>query len=331
MSIKAAINGFGRIGRLAFRAGIERGDVDFAAVNAPDKTPEMVAYALRFDSVHGMFQGDISYDENSITVNGRRYPVLDQRDPARLPWKELGVEYVLECTGKFLTKAAVQPHLDAGAGLVVLSAPAKDVNHRTFDPGMRVISNASCTTNCLAPLAKVVNDRFGILEGLITTIHAGTINQNVVDNFNRSKRNFRMSRTAMDNIIMTSTGAAKAVGKVIPQLNGRLTGIAMRVPVSDVSVVDLTCKLETPTSYDDICRALKEASRGEMKGILGYTDEQVVSTDFRHDSRTCIFDATAGLALDPTFVKLIAWYDNEWAYSNKLLDLAIYADSVRKA
>ena len=335
MSIRIGINGFGRIGRLVFRAGIVRDDIEIVAVNAPDKKPEQLAYVVKYDSVHGRFNGTVEVADGNLVVNGKTVKLLDSRDPSKLPWGELGVDYVLECTGKFLTKEAAQPHLDAGAKVVVLSGPSKDdtpmfvcgVNLDKYDPSMTVVSNASCTTNCLAPLAKVINDNFGIVEGLMTTVHAGTASQNVVDAF--SKKNWRLSRSCFENIIPTTTGAAKAVGKVIPELQGKLTGMAMRVPSADVSIVDLTCRLEKGASYEEICAAVKEAAEGSMAGVMAYTDEEVVSSDFRTDPHTSIFDATAGISLNPNFVKLVAWYDNEWGFSNKMLDLTAYIDSVR--
>ena len=335
MSIRIGINGFGRIGRLVFRAGIVRDDVEIVAVNAPDKTPEQLAYATKYDSVHGRFNGTVEVVDGNLVVNGKNVKLLNSRDPSQLPWGELGVDYVLECTGKFLTKEAAQPHLDAGAKVVVLSGPSKDdtpmfvcgVNLDKYDPSMTVVSNASCTTNCLAPLAKVINDKFGIIEGLMTTVHADTATQNVVDAF--SKKNWRLSRSCFENIIPSTTGAAKAVGKVIPELKGKLTGMSMRIPSADVSIVDLTCRLEKGASYDEICAAVKEAAEGPMAGVLAYTDEEVVSSDFRTDPHTSIFDANAGISLNPNFVKLVAWYDNEWGFSNKMLDLTKYIDSVR--
>ena len=335
MSIKIGINGFGRIGRLVFRAGIVRDDIEIVAVNAPDKTPEQLAYVTKFDSVHGRFNGTVEVVDGNLVVNGKNVKLLNSRDPSTLPWGELGVDYVLECTGKFLTKEAAQPHLDAGAKVVVLSGPSKDdtpmfvcgVNLDKYDPSMTVVSNASCTTNCLAPLAKVINDKFGIVEGLMTTVHAGTATQNVVDAF--SKKNWRLSRSCFENIIPSTTGAAKAVGKVIPELKGKLTGMSMRIPSADVSIVDLTCRLEKGASYDEICAAVKEAAEGPMAGVMAYTDEEVVSSDFRTDPHTSIFDAKAGIGLNPNFVKLVAWYDNEWGFSNKMLDLTAHIDSVR--
>ena len=335
MSIRIGINGFGRIGRLVFRAGITRDDIEIVAVNAPDKKPEQLAYVVKYDSVHGRFDGTVEVVDGNLVVNGKTVKLLDSRDPAKLPWGELGVDYVLECTGKFLTKEAAQPHLDAGAKVVVLSGPSKDdtpmfvcgVNLDKYDPSMTVVSNASCTTNCLAPLAKVINDNFGIVEGLMTTVHAGTASQNVVDAF--SKKNWRLSRSCFENIIPSTTGAAKAVGKVIPELKGKLTGMSMRIPSADVSIVDLTCRLEKGATMDEICAAVKAASEGPMKGVIEYVDEEVVSSDFRTDPHTSIFDATAGISLNPNFVKLVAWYDNEWGFSNKMLELTKHIDSVR--
>ena len=335
MSIRIGINGFGRIGRLVFRAGIVRDDIEIVAVNAPDKKPEQLAYVVKFDTVHGRFNGSVDVVDGDLVVNGKTVKLLNSRDPAQLPWGELGVDYVLECTGKFLTKEAAQPHLDAGAKVVVLSGPSKDdtpmfvcgVNLDKYDPSMTVVSNASCTTNCLAPLATVINDTFGIVEGLMTTVHAGTASQQVVDAF--SKKNWRLSRSCFDNIIPTTTGAAKAVGKVIPELKGKLTGMSMRIPSADVSIVDLTCRLEKGATMDEICAAVKAAAEGPMAGVMEYVDEEVVSSDFRTDPHTSIFDATAGISLNPNFVKLVAWYDNEWGFSNKMLDLTAHIDSVR--
>ena len=337
--IKVGINGFGRIGSLAFRAAVKSDDIEVVGINAPGKTAGQLAYAVKFDTVHGRFDADVSYndEEKLLIVDGKSFPILDSRDPSQLPWGELGAEYVLECTGKFLTKADAQPHIDAGAKVVVMSGPAKDdtpmfvcgVNLDKYTPDMQFVSNASCTTNCLAPLAKVINDNFGIVEGLMTTVHASTATQSVVDGF--SKKNWRLGRSVYNNIIPTSTGAAKAVGKVIPELKGKLTGTSMRIPAGDVSIVDLTVRLEKGASYDEICAAVKAASEGPMKGVLEYVDEEVVSSDFRTDAHTSIFDAKAGLALNDNFVKLMAWYDNEWGFSNKMLDLTRHIDSVRKA
>ena len=328
--IRIGINGFGRIGRLAFRAAICADDIEVVAVNAPDKTPEQLAYTVKYDSVHGRFNGTVDFEEGenpALIVNGKRVALLNNRDAKLLPWGELGVEYVLECTGAFLTKEKAQDHLDAGAQVVVLSGPSKDdtpmfvcgVNLDSYTSDMQFVSNASCTTNCLAPIAKVLNDCFGIKDGLMTTVHSVTATQKTVDG--PSLKDWRGGRAATGNIIPSSTGAAKAVGKVIPSLNGKLTGMSMRVPTLDVSVVDLTVNLEKPATYDEICAAMKKASEGELKGILGYTDEAVVSSDFLGDSRTSIFDATAGIALTDTFVKVVSWYDNEIGYSNKVLEL----------
>ena len=335
--IKIGINGFGHIGRLVFRAAICADDIEVVAVNAPDKTPEQLAYTVKYDSVHGRFNGTVDYEDGenpALIVNGKRVALLNNRDAKLLPWGELGVEYVLECTGAFLTKEKAQDHLDAGAQVVVLSGPSKDdtpmfvcgVNLDAYTPDIKIVSNASCTTNCLAPLAKIINDNFGIAEGLMTTVHADTATQQVVDGF--SKKNWRLSRGVHGNIIPTSTGAAKAVGKVIPELNGKLTGMSMRVPTLDVSVVDLTVKLAKPATYEDICKAMKDASEGELKGVLGYTDEEVVSSDFLGDSRTSIFDKKAGIALTDTFVKVVSWYDNECGYSNKMVELIRHMSAV---
>ena len=335
--IKVGINGFGRIGSLAFRSAIKSDDIEVVAINAPGKTAGQLAYAVKYDTVHGKFNGTVAYDDEAktLTVDGKTAKVLDSRDPSLLPWGELGVEYVLECTGKFLTKEAAQPHIDAGAKVVVMSGPAKDdtpmfvcgVNLDKYTPDMQFVSNASCTTNCLAPLAKVINDNFGIVEGLMTTVHAGTASQQVVDAF--SKKNWRLSRSCFDNIIPTTTGAAKAVGKVIPELQGKLTGMAMRVPSADVSIVDLTCRLEKGATMDEICAAVKAAAEGPMAGVIEYVDDEVVSSDFRTDAHTSIFDAKAGISLNPNFVKLVAWYDNEWGFSNKMIELTKHIASVR--
>ena len=334
MSIKIGINGFGRIGRLVFRAGLQRNDVEFVGINDPGMTPDYMAYMLRYDTMHGRFNGEISYTDDSITVNGHTIKVYAKMNPADIPWGEIGAEYVVESTGLFLTKEKSQGHIDAGAKHVIMSAPSKDdtpmfvmgVNQDKYTSDMTFVSNASCTTNCLAPVAKVLNDKFGILDGLMTTVHSTTATQKTVDG--PSKKDWRGGRAASGNIIPSSTGAAKAVGKVIPELNGKLTGMSMRVPTLDVSVVDLTAKLAKPASYEEICKAMKEASEGELKGVLGYTDEPVVSSDFLGDSRTSIFDADAGIALTDTFVKVVSWYDNECGYSNKMVDLIRYMSSV---
>ena len=334
MSIKVGINGFGRIGRLVFRAGIDRNDIEFLGINDPGMTPDYMAYMLKYDTMHGQFKGTIEYDDESITVNGKKIMVYAKFKPEEIPWGELGVEYVGESTGLFLTKEKAQGHLDAGAKKVVMSAPSKDdtpmfvmgVNNTTYDTSMNFVSNASCTTNCLAPIAKVLHDNFGITEGLMTTVHSTTATQKTVDG--PSKKDWRGGRAAAGNIIPSSTGAAKAVGKVIPSLNGKLTGMSMRVPTLDVSVVDLTVNLAKPATYDEICAAMKKASEGELKGILGYTEDAVVSSDFLGDTHTSIFDAGAGIALTDTFVKVVSWYDNEIGYSNKVLDLITYMSSV---
>ena len=330
MSIKVGINGFGRIGRLVFRAGISRPDIEFVGINDPFMTPDYMAYMLRYDTMHGQFQGEISYTDHSIIVNGKEVSFFAEMDPKNIPWGKVGAEYVVESTGQFLTKEKAQAHIDAGAKKVVMSAPSKDdtpmfvmgVNNTAYDPGMNFVSNASCTTNCLAPIAKVLNDNWGITEGLMTTVHSTTATQKTVDG--PSKKDWRGGRAASGNIIPSSTGAAKAVGNVIPSLNGKLTGMSMRVPTLDVSVVDLTVNLAKPAKYDEICAAMKAASEGELKGILGYTEDAVVSSDFLGDPRTSIFDAGAGIALTDTFVKVVSWYDNEMGYSNKVLDLIQY-------
>ena len=327
MSIKVGINGFGRIGRLVFRAGIDRNDIEFLGINDPGMTPDYMAYMLKYDTMHGQFKGTIEYDDESITVNGKKIMVYAKFKPEEIPWGELGVEYVVESTGLFLTKEKAQGHLDAGAKKVVMSAPSKDdtpmfvmgVNNTTYDTSMNFVSNASCTTNCLAPIAKVLHDNFGITEGLMTTVHSTTATQKTVDG--PSKKDWRGGRAAAGNIIPSSTGAAKACALVIPELKGKLTGMSFRVPTLDVSVVDLTVSLAKPTTYEEICKAVKAACEGEMKGIMDYTDEDVVSSDFYTDPHTSIFDAKAGIMLNDHFVKLVSWYDNEWGYSNKLLDL----------
>ena len=342
MSIKIGINGFGRIGRLVFRAGLERPDVEFVGINDPGMTPDYMAYMLRYDTIHGRFNGEISYDDSSITVNGHKVMVYAKMSPAEIPWGEIGAEYVVESTGLFLTqeKAAghlAAGHLAAGAKKVVMSAPSKDatpmfvcgVNLDKYTTDMNFVSNASCTTNCLAPIAKVLNDKFGITDGLMTTVHSTTATQKTVDG--PSLKDWRGGRAAAGNIIPSSTGAAKAVGKVIPELNGKLTGMSMRVPTLDVSVVDLTVNLAKPATYEEICAAMKEAAEGELKGVLGYTDEAVVSSDFLGDTRTSIFDAKAGIALTDTFVKVVSWYDNEVGYSNKVLELIKHMYSVDHA
>ncbi len=326
--IKIGINGFGRIGRMVFRAAVENFSNDIQVVGINDLLDaDYLAYMLKYDSVHGQFQGDIKVDGNFMIVNGNKIRLTAEMDPANLKWNEVGAEVVVESTGFFLTDETARKHIQAGAKKVIMSAPAKDktpmfvygVNHDTYK-GEDIISNASCTTNCLAPISKVLNDKFGIKRGLMTTVHAATATQKTVDG--PSKKDWRGGRGILENIIPSSTGAAKAVGVVLPELNGKLTGMSMRVPTSDVSVVDLTVELNKEATYEQICAAMKEASEGSLKGILGYTDEAVVSTDFRNDARTSIFDAKAGIQLDPTFVKVVSWYDNEWGYSNKVLEMA---------
>ncbi|MCK5014378.1 MAG: type I glyceraldehyde-3-phosphate dehydrogenase [Candidatus Omnitrophica bacterium] len=330
--VKIGINGFGRIGRLVFRAALQNDNVEVVGVNDLVAT-DYLAYMLKYDSTHGQFKGDVSVKGLNLIVNGKEIRVTAEKDPADLKWDEIGAEYVVESTGLFLTKEKTQGHIHAGAKKVIMSAPSKDdtpmfvmgVNHETYTPDMEFVSNASCTTNCLAPVAKILNDNWGITEGLMTTIHATTSTQKTVDG--PSMKDWRGGRGASQNIIPSSTGAAKAVGKVIPQLNGKLTGMAFRVPTPNVSVVDLTCRLDKPASYDDIKAAMKKASEGPLKGILGYTEDAVVSTDFLGDYRTSIFDAGAGIALNENFVKVVAWYDNEWGYSVKVVDLICYIAS----
>ncbi len=325
MAIRVGINGFGRIGRMVFRASVAREDIEVVAINDLLDV-DYQAYMLKYDSVHGPFKGEVSTKGGHLVVNGKEIRITAERDPAALAWGDVGADIVVESTGFFLTQESAQGHVTAGAKKVVMSAPPKDdtpmfvmgVNCDTY-AGQQFVSNASCTTNCLAPLAKVLHDNFGIKRGLMTTVHATTATQKTVDG--PSAKDWRGGRGILENIIPSSTGAAKAVGKVIPSLNGKLTGMAFRVPTSDVSVVDLTAELEKEASYDDICKVMKEASEGKMKGIMGYTEDSVVSTDFRSDARTSIFDASAGIQLDKTFVKLVSWYDNEWGYSNKVCDL----------
>ena len=333
MSIKVGINGFGRIGRMVFRASLNHPEIEIVGIN--DLCPaDYLAYMLKYDTMHGQFAGEVSSNETGIVVNGKCIPVFAERDPANIPWGKLEAEYVVESTGLFLTKEKAQGHLDAGAKKVVMSAPSKDdtpmfvcgVNLEKYTSDMTFVSNASCTTNCLAPIAKVLNDKFGIVEGLMTTVHSVTPTQKLLDG--ASMKDWRGGRAATGNIIPSSTGAAKAVGKVIPALNGKLTGMSMRVPTLDVSVVDLTVKLAKPASYEDICKAMKEASEGELKGILGYTDEDVVSSDFLGDPRSSIFDAKAGIALTDTFVKVVSWYDNECGYANRMVELIQHMSAV---
>jgi len=327
MAIKIGINGFGRIGRMVFRAAVENfKDVEIVGINDL-LDADYLAYMLKYDSVHGVFAGDVKAEGSFLIVNGKKIQVFAEKDPTNITWGALNVDVVVESTGFFLTEELAAAHLKAGAKKVIMSAPSKDatpmfvfgVNDKTY-AGQKIISNASCTTNCLAPISKILDDKFGIKRGLMTTVHAATATQKTVDG--PSKKDWRGGRGILENIIPSSTGAAKAVGKVLPQLNGKLTGMSMRVPTSDVSVVDLTVELVKPTSYEEICKAMKDASEGELKGVLGYTDEAVVSTDFRNCPKTSIFDAKAGIQLDPTFVKVISWYDNEWGYSNKVVEMA---------
>jgi glyceraldehyde 3-phosphate dehydrogenase len=327
MPIKVGINGFGRIGRMVFRAATQNfPDIEIVGINDLLE-PDYLAYMLKYDSVHGQFKGTVSVDGNTLVVNGKKIRLTAVKDPAELKWGDVGADIVVESTGLFLTKETAQKHIAAGAKKVIMSAPSKDdtpmfvfgVNDKTY-AGQAIISNASCTTNCLAPIAKVLNDSFGIKRGLMTTVHATTATQKTVDG--PSNKDWRGGRGILENIIPSSTGAAKAVGVVIPELNKKLTGMSFRVPTSDVSVVDLTVELKNDTTYEQICAAMKAASEGAMKGVLGYTEEKVVSTDFRGDARTSVFDAEAGIALDGTFVKIVSWYDNEWGYSSKVLEMA---------
>ncbi len=332
--IKIGINGFGRIGRLVFRAVHEKPDVEVVGINDLLDV-DYIAYLLKYDSTHGMFEGDVEVKDGMLVVDGQTIRVTSERNPADLKWGEVDAEYVVESTGLFLTKEKAQGHIDAGAKKVVMSAPSKDdtpmfvmgVNQTSYSPDMQFVSNASCTTNCLAPVTKVLHDNFGVIEGLMTTVHSVTATQLTVDG--PSHKDWRGGRGAYQNIIPSSTGAAKAVGKVIPSLNGKLTGMSLRVPTADVSVVDLTARLEKETTYEEVCAAMKAASEGELKGILGYTEEPVVSSDFIGDTRTSIFDAGAGIQLSPTFVKVISWYDNEMGYAHKVVDLILYMNSVK--
>ncbi len=331
--IKVGINGFGRIGRLVFRAALNNDKVEIVGINDLISVDYM-AYMLRYDTVHGQFKGTIEAKDGLLIVNGHKIRVTAEKDPANLKWNEVDAEYVVESTGLFLTKETAEAHIKAGAKRVVMSAPSKDdtpmfvmgVNNKEYK-GEAIVSNASCTTNCLAPLAKVINDKFGIIEGLMTTVHATTATQKTVDG--PSAKDWRGGRAAAGNIIPSSTGAAKAVGVVIPQLKGKLTGMSMRVPTLDVSVVDLTCRLEKSATYDEVCAAVKAAADGDLKGILGYTEDEVVSSDFIGEARTSVFDAKAGIALNGNFMKLISWYDNEWGYSNKVVELIVHMRSVK--
>ncbi|MBN2349955.1 MAG: type I glyceraldehyde-3-phosphate dehydrogenase [Bacteroidales bacterium] len=332
--IKVGINGFGRIGRLVFRAALDRNNIEIVGINDLIDVDYM-AYMLKYDSTHGNFKGDVKVKDGKLVVNGHAIRVTSEKNPADLKWNEVGAEYVVESTGLFLTKEKAQGHIQAGAKKVIMSAPSKDdtpmfvmgVNHKEYKADMHFVSNASCTTNCLAPIAKVLHDKFGIVEGLMTTIHATTATQKTVDG--PSMKDWRGGRGAGQNIIPSSTGAAKAVGKVIPSLNGKLTGMSFRVPTPDVSVVDLTCRLEKGTTYEEICATMKKASEGELKGILGYTEDAVVSNDFVGDARTSIFDAGAGIMLNPNFVKVVSWYDNEMGYSTKVCELVEYMATVK--
>lgn len=336
--IKIGINGFGRIGRLVLRAAMEREDIEVVGINDPFLDVDYARYLFVHDSIHGKYQGKtvVSLEENAMSVDGKWIKFYAEKDPSMIPWKECGAEYIVESTGVFTSYEKAEAHLKAGAKKVIVSAPGKEmpmfvmgVNHNTYTKDMNIVSNASCTTNCLAPLAKVIHDNFGIEEGLMTTVHSTTATQLTVDG--STKKDWRGGRAASYNIIPSSTGAAKAVGVVFPELNGKLTGMSMRVPTLDVSVVDLTCKLLKETTYEEICKAVKEAANGELKGILGYTDDMVVSSDFIGDPRTCIFDKCAGIMLSPKFVKLVAWYDNEWGYSNKVVDLVAHMAKVDAA
>ena len=330
MITKVGINGFGRIGRLAFRAAVKNDEVEVVGINDPFVTPDYMVYMIKYDTVHGQFDCDVEAKDDKLIVNGKEVAVYAQMNAQDIPWRDCGAEYIAECTGINTTVEKASAHFAGGAKKVAISAPSSDapmfvmgVNHKTYNKDMKVVSNASCTTNCLAPLAKVINDNFGIVEGLMTTVHSITATQKTVDG--PSKKDWRGGRAAAHNIIPSSTGAAKAVGKVIPALNGKLTGMSLRVPTPDVSIVDLTCRLEKATTYDEIKAVMKAASESpEWKGIIGYTEDAVVSSDFYTDPRTSIFDAGAGIALNEHFVKLMAWYDNEWGYSNKLIDLIAY-------
>jgi len=331
--IKVGINGFGRIGRLVMRASLERDDIDVVAINDPFIDLEYMRYMLQYDTIHGKLNKEIDVVEDGLIINGKKVLVYNCKEPSEIPWSESGAEYIVESSGAFTLTEQAKAHMVGGAKKVVISAPSKDapmfvmgVNHNTYTKDMNIVSNASCTTNCLAPLAKVVNDAFGIEEGLMTTVHSVTATQKTVDG--TSKKDWRGGRAATYNIIPSSTGAAKAVGKVIPELNGKLTGMSLRVPTLDVSVVDLTCRLKTPAKYDDIVEKVKQACEGELKGIMDYTEDAVVSSDFIHDPHISIFDVKAGIALSDTFVKLVAWYDNEWGYSNKVLDLVEHMSKV---
>jgi glyceraldehyde 3-phosphate dehydrogenase len=333
MVVKVGINGFGRIGRIVFRNAVEHQDIDIVSVNDPFIEPEYAAYMLKYDSTHGVFKGDIEVSGKDLIVNGKTITFYTERDPANIPWSEKGADYVVESTGVFTTNEKASAHLKGGAKKVIISAPSADapmfvmgVNEKSYKSDIPVLSNASCTTNCLAPLAKVINDKYTIVEGLMTTIHSYTATQKTVDG--PSGKDWRGGRAAAQNIIPSATGAAKAVGKVIPELNGKLTGMAMRVPTANVSVVDLTCRIEKGASYEDIKKTIKDASNGELKGILAYTEDEIVSSDLNGHPASSIFDAKAGIALNENFIKLVSWYDNEWGYSRRVLDLVSYIAKV---
>ncbi|GAM86135.1 hypothetical protein ANO11243_041460 [Dothideomycetidae sp. 11243] len=333
MVTKVGINGFGRIGRIVFRNAVEHSDVEIVAVNDPFIEPHYAAYMLKYDSTHGQFKGDIKVEGNDLNINGKKVRFYTERDPASIPWKETGAAYIIESTGVFTTKEKAAAHLKGGAKKVVISAPSADapmfvmgVNEKEYKTDVDVLSNASCTTNCLAPLAKVIHENYTIIEGLMTTVHSYTATQKTVDG--PSSKDWRGGRTAAQNIIPSSTGAAKAVGKVLPDLNGKLTGMSLRVPTANVSVVDLTCRIEKGASYDEIKATIKKASEGELKGILGYTEDEIVSTDMIGNTNSSIFDAKAGISLNPNFVKLVSWYDNEWGYSRRVIDLIAYIAKV---
>lgn len=334
MSIKVAINGFGRIGRLALRAGLGMDEIEFVAINHPGRSAELMAYMFKYDSAQGVYPGTVTSDESSITIDGKRIALFEAKSPGEIPWASVGAEYVIESSGKFLTRDLVQGHIDAGARKVIISAPSKDdipmfvmgVNNHLYSKDMQFVSNASCTTNCLAPIVKVINDNFGIESGLMTTVHSITSSQKTVDGY--STKNWRMGRAASANIIPSTTGAAKAVGKVIPDVNGKLTGMAFRVPTVDSSVVDLTVNLSRSATYDEICAAVKHASENELKGLMAYTEDEIVSSDVIGNPHGSIFDAKAGLALNDKFVKLVSWYDNEWGYTNMLLHMLQYMHKV---
>jgi glyceraldehyde 3-phosphate dehydrogenase len=336
--VKFGINGFGRIGRLVFRAALSNPKVQVTAINDPFMPLDYLIYNLKYDTVHGRFKGTVEKDGNNLVVNGKKIQIFNEKDPAAIPWGKSGSDIVCESTGVFLSADKANAHLKGGAKKVILSAPPKDdtpmfvigVNHQDYKAELNIVSNASCTTNCLAPLAKVIHQRWGIAEGLMTTVHAATATQLVVDGPSKGGKDWRAGRAASANIIPSSTGAAKAVGKVIKELKGKLTGMAFRVPTVNVSVVDLTARLEKPATYEEICKAIREASQGDLKGILGYTEDEVVSSDFIGDSHSSIFDAHAGISLSPTFVKVVSWYDNEWGYSNRLVDLGIHIAQVSR-